>query len=75
MKVKKLFGARGLLALLLYISTLSLSAQTITVRGTITDRNNEPLIGATVSVVGSTNQNTITDYDGKYTLKIGRAHV
>ena len=68
MKVKKLFGARGLLTLLLCISTFSLSAQTITVRGTVTDRNNEPLIGATVSVAGSTNQGTITDYDGKYTL-------
>ena len=54
MKVKKLFEARGLLTLLLCISTLSLSAQTITVRGTVTDRNNEPLTGATVVVEGTT---------------------
>ncbi|WP_314951642.1 SusC/RagA family TonB-linked outer membrane protein [Tannerella forsythia] len=68
MKVKKLFEARGLLTLLLCISTLSLSAQTITVRGTVTDRNNEPLTGATVVVEGSTSQGTVTDIDGNYTL-------
>ena len=68
MKIKKLFEARGLLTLLLCISTLSLSAQTITVRGTVTDRNNEPLTGATVVVEGSTSQGTVTDIDGNYTL-------
>lgn len=68
MRRKKLFGARGLLTLLLCISALSLSAQTITVRGTVTDANDEPLTGATVVVKGDPSKGAITDVDGKYTL-------
>ena len=49
---------------------LSLSAQTkITVNGTVLDENGQPLPGLTVLVENSTN-GTITDVDGKYTLKV-----
>ncbi len=41
--------------------------QTITVKGTIKDKDNEPIIGATVIIEGST-IGTITDMDGKYVL-------
>ena len=68
MKRKKLFGARGLLTLILCISALSLSAQTITVRGTVTDDGHEPVIGATVVVKGDPSKGTITDPDGNYVL-------
>ena len=68
MKRKKLFGARGLLTLILCISALSLSAQTITVRGTVTDDGHEPVIGATVVVKGDPSKGTITDLDGNYVL-------
>ena len=44
--------------------------QTRTVQGTLTDSNGEePLIGATVSVLGTT-IGTITDVDGNYTLEV-----
>ena len=43
-------------------------AQTaITVRGTVTNTNGEPIPGATVVIKGTTN-GTITDFDGNYTL-------
>ncbi|NJK83448.1 MAG: SusC/RagA family TonB-linked outer membrane protein [Saprospiraceae bacterium] len=45
----------------------SLTAQTIS--GTITDKNDEPLIGASVLVKASTT-GTVTDFDGKYTLDV-----
>ena len=41
----------------------------ITVRGTVTDKENEPLIGATVMVKNTTN-GTSTDLDGNYTLSV-----
>ena len=52
---------------LLWTFTLSLFAQNITVKGTITDANNIPLIGVTVQVQ-STATGTVTDMDGKYML-------
>lgn len=47
---------------------LSASAQTITVRGTVTDPTGEPIIGATVMAEG-TASGTSTDLDGNYTIK------
>ena len=41
----------------------------ITVSGTISDENQEPLIGATVSVKGTGN-GTSTDLDGRYSLSV-----
>lgn len=42
--------------------------QTKTVKGTVVDKDNQPVIGATVKVEG-TNIMTATDFDGKYELK------
>ena len=50
------------------------------ISGVVLDSNNEPIIGATIKEVGTTN-GTITDINGKFELsvnegsKIGRAHV
>ena len=45
-------------------------AQT-TVRGTVvTYEDNEPIIGASIQVVGSTNIGTITDANGQFTLQV-----
>lgn len=41
--------------------------QSGTIRGVVTDKSGEPIIGANVSVKGSTN-GTITDLDGNFTL-------
>lgn len=45
-------------------------AQTVkTVTGQVVDANGEPMIGATVSVKGQNKSGTITDLDGKFTIK------
>ena len=49
----------------LLLASASAFAQTKTVTGTVTDAANEPLIGASVLVQG-TSTGTITDMDGKY---------
>lgn len=43
--------------------------QTRKVKGTVTDANGEPVIGANVVVKGTTN-GTITDVNGEYTLDV-----
>ncbi len=69
MRKKFFFKFRGWLMLIASCFFVSVvSAQTITVHGTVSDRNNEPLTGATVVVKGNTSQGTITDLDGNYTL-------
>lgn len=39
-----------------------------TVKGTVTDSNGEPVIGATVIVQGDASKGTVTDIDGNFTL-------
>lgn len=43
-------------------------------RGTVTDKNGDPLIGASVKVKGQ-NITTVTDIDGKYSLTVVRGSV
>lgn len=58
---------KGLLFAMMWTISLGVFAQNITVNGTVTDANNEPVIGATVMVENTTN-GTITDIDGNYLL-------
>jgi len=58
---------RGIFFTLLCSISLSISAQNITVRGTVSDAAGEPLIGVTVQVEGEST-GTVTDFDGKFTL-------
>jgi len=52
------------------VCTAYVYAQEITISGNVQDaRTREPIIGASVFNPG-TNQGTITDYDGNYTLKV-----
>lgn len=53
--------------LLTMCSALSWAQQQVTIRGTVTDSENYPIIGATVIVKGTT-VGTATDIDGNYTL-------
>lgn len=46
----------------------------VTIRGTVTDKNGDPLIGASVKVKGQ-NIATVTDIDGKYSLTVARGSV
>lgn len=54
--------------LMVLISTVAF-AQTEQVSGTVTDNNGEPIIGATVLVVGQSGNGTVTDIDGNFTLQ------
>jgi iron complex outermembrane receptor protein len=70
MKLKVDFLTRGLLTLVLAVAISSFAFAQRTITGTVTDaENGEPLISATVVVVGSST-GTITDFDGKYSLEV-----
>ena len=58
---------RAMMTMCCVFSFVALSAQT-TVNGTVIDELSEPVIGATVTVVGTTN-GTATNIDGQFTLK------
>lgn len=68
MKKTKLFDLRGLLTLFLSFIAFSISAQSVTVSGTIKDDTGFEVIGATVIVEGDATRGTVTDIDGNYTL-------
>ena len=53
------------------LSFLNVHAQKNTnVKGTVYDSNNEPLVGATVSVKGNSSNGTITNIDGQFSLNV-----
>src|SRR4051812_6980266 len=59
------------LCILLFVFFLpaALFAQDITLKGKVLDKNNEPVIGATVKIVG-TPRGTTTTPDGSFTLSV-----
>lgn len=67
MQRKEVNKLRFILLTVLAAISLNLSAQNITVRGTVTDNSGEVLIGASVKIQG-TNTGTITDSRGNYVL-------
>mgnify|MGYP000847435421 CR=1 FL=1 len=68
MKRKKLFNLKGLFTLVMSVCVLAVSAQNITVSGTVTDETGMTVIGATVVVAGNASHGTLTDIDGNYSL-------
>lgn len=60
---------RATLLVLLLLGNASLFAQSITVTGTVKDATGESLIGVSVLEI-STQNGTITDYDGNFTLQV-----
>ncbi len=62
-KIKK-----GALTSIIALLTMSATAQNWTVTGKVLDETGEPVIGATVQVVGSST-GTITDADGNYSIQ------
>jgi TonB-linked SusC/RagA family outer membrane protein len=68
MKKKKSLKLKGLLFSYMWIVSIGLFAQNITVKGTVTDANNEPVIGATIVMQNNASLGTVTDIDGNYTL-------
>ena len=68
MKSENYVLLKGTLFILLWIFSLSIFAQNITVRGTVYDAGGEALIGVTVQVQGTTT-GTVTDVNGGYVLQ------
>ena len=44
------------------------------VKGQVTDKNGEPVIGATIKVKGAESIGTVTDFDGRFDLKSAPAN-
>lgn len=68
MNRKKTIKLRSFITLILSVLALSLSAQNVTVNGTVTDDTGMSVIGATVIVEGDASRGTVTDIDGNYVL-------
>ena len=54
---------------LMFIGIMAM-AQNITIKGTVKDSKDEPLIGVAVMLEGNTKVGTVTDADGKYQLTL-----
>jgi TonB-linked outer membrane protein, SusC/RagA family/TonB-dependent outer membrane receptor, SusC/RagA subfamily, signature region len=67
MKRKILNLMKGILFALLWSFSVCMFAQSITVRGTVTDESGEALVGVTIQIPG-TAIGTITDADGRFVL-------
>lgn len=66
---RKLMNLRATLAVLFAAFVWSVSAQTVTITGTVTDQTGEPIIGASVLEKG-TKVGASTDIDGNFSLKV-----
>lgn len=64
---KSLLLKYSLMICLLFFTFLESFAQSQSIKGTVTDKLNEPLIGVTIQIKG-TKLGTITDFDGNYSL-------
>lgn len=60
---------KNILLLICFCISVQLSAQNRTIKGVVLDPEKEPIIGASVVEVGTTN-GTITDIDGQFQLKV-----
>ncbi|MGI6074605.1 MAG: SusC/RagA family TonB-linked outer membrane protein [Fermentimonas sp.] len=67
-KKHSIFACKGLFLAMLWLMSLGLSAQNITVKGTVTDGTGMSVIGATVTLENNSAVGTVTDYDGNYTI-------
>ncbi|MDD3078027.1 MAG: TonB-dependent receptor [Paludibacter sp.] len=67
-KNQQFFKKTAIAFIFIATSTLVSFAQ-ITVQGTVTDKNNEPLIGVNIKVEGASS-GTITDFNGKYMIEV-----
>ncbi|WP_419033484.1 SusC/RagA family TonB-linked outer membrane protein [Dysgonomonas gadei] len=70
-KKKRKIRSACIWLLLVFFGSLSVFAQNNrTVRGTVLDDHNEPIIGAVVVLKGKATVGTATDVDGKFTMSI-----
>lgn len=69
MKLERFRGGVVKTALALAFILCGFAAQAAIVKGSVTDKTGEPLIGATVMVAG-TNNGTATDFDGIFSINV-----
>ena len=60
---------RACLTALCLFFAIAMQAQNVTVKGTVTDQNGEPVVGATVKVQGA-KSGTVTSLNGQYSLTV-----
>ena len=60
---------RQILLYLFILIACGVSAEQFLIKGKVVDENNEPLIGASVCVIG-TSRGTATDIDGNYSIVV-----
>jgi TonB-linked SusC/RagA family outer membrane protein len=70
MKQTKQFIARLAFVMLFISMTLTAAAQGINVSGHITDSKGEDIIGATVQVKGQPQNGVVSDFNGKFLIKV-----
>lgn len=63
-------AAVAIIAAMGSVCAVETNAQSRTVSGRVVDNNGTPVIGASVLIVGTSNQGTVTDIDGNYELDI-----
>ncbi len=61
---------RFLFVLLALMVSIAVAAQSVGLKGTVTDESGEPVIGASVIVKGQPQTGTITDIDGGFVLNV-----
>lgn len=64
------FKKTATMAFMLAVSSLSVQAQKIVVKGNVVDGSGESLIGATVKVKGDPKSGVITDMDGNFQISV-----
>ena len=62
-----------LATLVMFLGTVNLYAQSLTVTGRVVDETGQPLIAVTVYEDGKTSNGTMTDIDGNYSLNVSSA--
>jgi hypothetical protein len=63
---------KQVLLIFLFLASASVFAQELTISGTITDENGNPLPGATVQIKGTT-RGAVTDLNGQYSIAVSGA--
>ena len=63
---------KQVLLIFLFLASASVFAQEVTISGTITDENGNPLPGATVQIKGTT-RGAVTDLNGQYSIAVSGA--
>ena len=68
--MKQTILKRAALFLSLILLGFTLNAQNVNISGKVVDNNGDPVIGASVVLVGNTSVGAITDLDGNYRLSV-----